>query len=543
MYFRNKYNWIRTIISSIGYVACITLQSLIEREYIQGFSGNNFSINGILGVIAFAFIIFMIIGSNGQHLKTAIILQASNIIFLTVLIIVSKNLAPLPSIILSLIGIALCFIIAEYLKRLLKNEDTINNFMYIDNLTGLLNKHGFMKELYIKANLGKEFYLAIIDLNDFRRINEAANQSEGDRILRNLSQIWSKIPMGFTMSYFGGGTFALVSECEKYYMDEIVFELFNAIKMVDSEYNVLISVSVGISHYTQDTTDIDQLVTYAYTAMIQSKDTDKNKFTYFNSEHYKLLKDRSLTEKNIRNALMHDSFEVLYQPQFSIKTHKIVGFESLLRLRNKAYKFVNTQDFINIAESSGLIYEIDLWVIKNVLLQTSDYVKEHSGIDISVNVSGKHITIPGFTEYVLRCLNFTKFNPSNLKIEITESSYIKNFDEAVKVINNLKSMGIKIALDDFGTGYSSLSYLAKLPSDLLKIDKSFIDGMELDQNKCKFVDVIIKLGHIMKNKVIAEGVENNDQVSLLAILGCDYIQGYIWGKPMTLDEIKRIKDI
>jgi EAL domain-containing protein (putative c-di-GMP-specific phosphodiesterase class I) len=139
-------------------------------------------------------------------------------------------------------------------------------------------------------------------------------------------------------------------------------------------------------------------------------------------------------------------------------------------------------------------------------------------------------------------LGFANFNPSNLKIEITESSYIKDFDEAIKVMDKLKSIGVKIALDDFGTGYSSLSYLARLPSDLLKIDKSFIDEMELDQGKCNFVDVIIKLGHIMNNKVIAEGVENNEQLTLLSFLGCDYIQGYVWGKPMSLEEIKHIKE-
>ena len=350
------------------------------------------------------------------------------------------------------------------------------------------------------------------------------------------------IPKRFTMSYFGGSTFALVSDCEKYYMDEIISEIFDSIRLVNKEHNVVITVAVGISHYTQDTADVDQLITYAEAAMIQSKDVGKNKFTYFDSDSYKLLKKRYLTERDVRNALANDSFELLYQPQFSIKDHKVVGFESLLRLRGKDGKFVNTQEFINIAEKSGLIYEIDLWVIKNVLVQTADYVKNRPDVDISVNVSGKHITLPGFTDYIIKCLDFANFNPNNLKIEITESSYIKDFDESIKVMDKLKSIGIKIALDDFGTGYSSLSYLARLPSDLLKIDKSFIDDMEIDRGKCNFVDVIIRLGHIMNNKVIAEGVENTEQLALLSFLGCDYIQGYVWGKPMSLEEIKLIEE-
>lgn len=542
MYFNNKHNWIRTLISSIGYMSCIVLQSLIGRGLIPGFLGNTFSINGVIGVIAFSFILFIIIGSNGKHLVAAMTLQILNLSYMTVMVVALKNYAPLPSVILSCVGIIICFILSKYLKQLAKNEITIDTLVYIDNLTGLLNKQGFIKELYVKSNLGKEFYLAMIDLNDFRRINDITNHSEGDKILKNLAQLWSMIPKRFTMSYFGGSTFALVSDCEKYYMDEIISEIFDSIRLVNKEHNVVITVAVGISHYTQDTADVDQLITYAEAAMIQSKDVGKNKFTYFDSDSYKLLKKRYLTERDVRNALANDSFELLYQPQFSIKDHKVVGFESLLRLRGKDGKFVNTQEFINIAEKSGLIYEIDLWVIKNVLVQTADYVKNRPDVDISVNVSGKHITLPGFTDYIIKCLDFANFNPNNLKIEITESSYIKDFDESIKVMDKLKSIGIKIALDDFGTGYSSLSYLARLPSDLLKIDKSFIDDMEIDRGKCNFVDVIIRLGHIMNNKVIAEGVENTEQLALLSFLGCDYIQGYVWGKPMSLEEIKLIEE-
>lgn len=539
MYFNNKHNWIRTLISSIGYMSCIVLQTLIGRGLIPDFFGNTFSING---VISFSFILFIIIGSNGKHLIAALTLQILNLSYMTAMVVALKNYAPLPSVILNCVGIIICFILSKYLKQVAKNEITIDTLVYIDNLTGLLNKQGFIKELYVKSNLGKEFYLAMIDLNDFRRINDITNHSEGDRILKNLAQLWSMIPKRFTMSYFGGSTFALVSDCEKYYMDEIISEIFDSIRLVNKEHNIVITVAVGISHYTQDTADVDQLITYAEAAMIQSKDVGKNKFTYFDSYSYKLLKKRYLTERDVRNALANDSFELLYQPQFSIKDHKVVGFESLLRLRGKDGKFVNTQEFINIAEKSGLIYEIDLWVIKNVLVQTADYVKNRPDVDISVNVSGKHITLPGFTDYIIKCLDFANFNPNNLKIEITESSYIKDFDESIKVMDKLKSIGIKIALDDFGTGYSSLSYLARLPSDLLKIDKSFIDDMEIDRGKCNFVDVIIRLGHIMNNKVIAEGVENTEQLALLSFLGCDYIQGYVWGKPMSLEEIKLIEE-
>lgn len=504
--------------------------------------GDSFSINGILDIVAFSFVISIIIGSKGKHLKVAVIIQIINILFLSLSVIFRKLYTPLPSLILSCVSIIVCCTLSKYLKQLSENASTIDNLIYLDSLTGLLNKRGFMKELYVKSNQGKEFYLAMIDLNDFRRISDITNHSEGDRILKNIAQSWLKIPMDFTVSYFGEGTFALVSECKKYYIDNIISEMFNSIKFIDSEYNVLITLAVGISHYTQDTSNIDQLITYADTAMIKSKEAGKNKVTYFDYDSYNLIKNRYNIERNVRDALVKNKFEILYQPQFSLLEHTVVGFESLLRLRDSNGNFINTQDFINIAENSGLIYEIDLWVIKNVLMQTSEYVKERPEVDISVNVSGKHITTPGFIDYIVRCLELANFNPKNLKIEITESSYIKDFEDAIKAIDKLKNIGVKIALDDFGTGYSSLSYLTRLPSDLLKIDKSFIDGIELDQSKCNFVDIIIKLGHIMNNKVIAEGVENTEQLTILSVLGCDYIQGYVWGKPMSFEEVKYIKE-
>jgi diguanylate cyclase (GGDEF)-like protein len=542
MYAINRYNWINTLISSIGYIVCIILQTLIGLGQIPDLFKDSFSINGILGVISFSFVIFIIIGSKGKHLKVAVIIQIINILFLFMSVIFRKLYTPLPSIILGCVSIIVCCILSKYLKQLSENASTIDNLIHLDSLTGLLNKRGFMKELYIKSNQGKEFYLAMIDLNDFRRISDITNHSEVDRILKDLAQSWLKIPMDFTLSYFGEGTFALVSEHKKYYIDNIISEMFNSIKLIDSEYNVLITLAVGVSHYTQDTNNIDQLVTYADTAMIKSKEAGKNKVTYFDYDSYNLIKNRYNIERNVRNALVKNKFEILYQPQFSLLEHTIVGFESLLRLRDSNGNFINTQDFINIAENSGLIYEIDLWVIKNVLMQTSEYVKERPEVDISVNVSGKHITTPGFINYIVRCLELANFNPNNLKIEITESSYIKDFEDAIKAINKLKNIGVKIALDDFGTGYSSLSYLTRLPSDLLKIDKSFIDGIELDQSKCNFVGIIIKLGHIMNNKVIAEGVENTEQLTILSVLGCDYIQGYVWGKPMSFEEVKYIEE-
>ena len=542
MYFNNRYSWIRTTFSSIGYISCAIIQSLIGSGKLPDLLGRFFSVNGCLSVVSFAFVMFIILGSNAKHFYVALLLQCINAVYMLFPIVFQNNLNPLPGLTLTVLSILISFILTTYIKYISEGEIKLNKMLYTDNVTNLLNKTGLLKEMHIKGARGEDFYLALIDLNDFRRINDITNQEEGDSILKMLAQSWSNTFSSTIFSYLGGCVFAVVFTGSKQEMDNLVKGIYENIQIISTKNNVLITASIGIAHHTKDTVNIDQLITYADAAMIVSKEQGKNIHTYFDADSYKAFTKRYLTEKDVRNALLNDSFELVYQPQFALKGKKLVGFEALLRMRDSNGNFVSTQEFIDISEKSGLIYEIDLWVIKNVLLQTTFFIKERPDVEFSINVSGKHISLPGFVDYVVKCLDLAHYNPENLKIEITESSYIRDFDEAIKSLNKLKSLGIKIALDDFGTGYSSLSYLARLPSDILKIDKSFIDNINIDQGQCNFVDIIIKLGHIMGNMVIAEGVEDPEQLAILSFLGCDYIQGYVWGKPIGINELNSVKE-
>ena len=487
----------------------------------------------------FVFCLAMIV-SNGKVFKLAFIL---NIIML---LLAMLNLAHDgfvncgAGVAFSLLGCCLIYALRCYIKRLKKDEEDLDRAAYTDQLTGCLNRRGLLRELAMKSEMGKEFYLIFIDLDNFKQINDTLGHEAGDELLCDVITTWSKIQSKypFTICRLGGDEFAIIYETkDKEITREFITKVLRSITTLQSKFVNYVSASAGLALYDEDTSDLQQLLSYADTAMYKAKLSGKNDYYFFDQDMYQEIMKRYLTEKDLKNALKNDTFEMLYQPQYEISSHKLVGFESLIRLKNKKGEYINTQKFINVAEKSGLIYDIDMWVMHNVMKQTRDFVLLHPEVEVSINISGKHITNKGFIEDVIDSLSETNFPPKNLKIEITESSYIRHIDEAAQVVQRLKTLGIKTALDDFGTGYSSLNYLSKMAVDMLKIDKSFVDEILTKEGDKSFVDIIIKLGHLMNCKVIAEGVEDQDQLSTLAFLGCDCVQGYIWGKPIPLENL------
>ena len=487
----------------------------------------------------FVFCLAMIV-SNGKVFKLAFIL---NIIML---LLAMLNLAHDgfvncgAGVAFSLLGCCLIYALRCYIKRLKKDEEDLDRAAYTDQLTDCLNRRGLLRELAMKSEMGKEFYLIFIDLDNFKQINDTLGHEAGDELLCDVITTWSKIQSKypFTICRLGGDEFAIIYETkDKEITREFITKVLRSITTLQSKFANYVSASAGLALYDEDTSDLQQLLSYADTAMYKAKLSGKNDYYFFDQDMYQEIMKRYLTEKDLKNALKNDTFEMLYQPQYEISSHKLVGFESLIRLKNKKGEYINTQKFINVAEKSGLIYDIDMWVMHNVMKQTRDFVLLHPEVEVSINISGKHITNKGFIEDVIDSLSETNFPPKNLKIEITESSYIRHIDEAAQVVQRLKTLGIKTALDDFGTGYSSLNYLSKMAVDMLKIDKSFVDEILTKEGDKSFVDIIIKLGHLMNCKVIAEGVEDQDQLSTLAFLGCDCVQGYIWGKPIPLENL------
>ena len=489
----------------------------------------------------FVFCLAMII-SNGKVFKLAFSMNITMFILALLNLLRDGFISCGAGVAFSILGCGLLYALRRYIKRLKKDEEDLDRAAYTDQLTGCLNRRGLLRELAMKSEMGKNFYLIFLDLDNFKQVNDTLGHEEGDELLCEVVTIWSKLSSKypFTVCRLGGDEFAIIYETNnKEATSEFVNKVLHSITTLQSKFANYVSASAGLALYDEDTSDLQQLLSYADTAMYKAKLAGKNDYYFFDQDMYQEIMKRYLTEKDLKNAIKNDSFEMLYQPQYEINSHKLIGFESLVRLKNKKGEYIDTQQFINVAEKSGLICEVDMWVMHNVMKQMKDFVTLHPDVEVSINVSGKHITNKGFVERVIDSLSETGFPPKNLKIEITESSYIRYIDEAVQVIQRLKVIGIKTALDDFGTGFSSLNYLSKMPVDMLKIDKSFVDKMLIKENDRSFVDTIIKLGHIMGCKVIAEGVEDHTQLYALASLNCDFVQGYIWGKPTKLDDLSK----
>ena len=487
----------------------------------------------------FVFCLAMII-SNGKVFKLAFSLNITMLILVLLNLLRDGLVSCGAGVAFSILGCGLLYALRRYIKRLKKDEEELDRAAYTDQLTGCLNRRGLLRELAMKSEMGKNFYLIFLDLDNFKQINDTLGHEAGDELLCEVATMWNNIPskFHFTVCRLGGDEFAIIYETtNKDVTTEFIINVLHSITTLQSNFAASVSASAGLALYDEDTSDLQQLLSYADTAMYQAKLSGKNDYYFFDQDMYQEIMKRYLTEKDLKNAIKNDSFEMLYQPQYEINSHKLIGFESLVRLKNKKGEYIDTQQFINVAEKSGLICEVDMWVMRNVMKQTRDFVILHPEIEISINVSGKHITNKGFIETVIDSLFETNFPPKNLKIEITESSYIRHIDEAAQIVQRLKTLGVKTALDDFGTGYSSLNYLSKMAVDMLKIDKSFVDEILTKESYKSFVGIIIKLGHLMNCKVIAEGVEDQDQLSTLAFLGCDCVQGYVWGKPTHLEDL------
>lgn len=257
--------------------------------------------------------------------------------------------------------------------------------------------------------------------------------------------------------------------------------------------------------------------------------------------HDILKNDRTLEIENlIRKALNKETIYFNLQPQFDME-HKLRGFEALARMKDSDGNFISPGEFIPVAEKVGLLDKVDSMVFRKATEFFSSLIKK-TGLDLtlSLNASARHLMKNGFIEEISNLLDNSGISSLQLEIEITESILIDSADKALECINTLKEMGVKIAIDDFGTGYSSLSYLSKIPANLLKIDKSFIDRINTNESSKQYVAAIISMGHIMGLDVISEGVEEQEQIAALRSIGCDYIQGFVWGRPMSAEDAEKL---
>ena len=460
------------------------------------------------------------------------------------------SVASIPGAFTNLFTIVIISIIFLINLRISKYQEEIRNQAITDTLTKLPNRFACteLSNELIKKN--EKFAIISIDLNNFKKINDTMGHESGDKVLIEVAHRWRNLAdsrlSGTTdfLSRLGGDEFALIIRDYNSCLDIIntvnAYESELEKKFTIDDCDYFITASFGYAEFPIDADNTISLLSYSAAALHEvERLNNSNKILRYT---HNLLKTEQIleTERKIRYALENDAVFIYLQPQYNSE-HKLRGFEALARMKDLDGSFISPVDFIPVAERVGLVDKIDMLVFRRAAEFLADILKQKQiDIIISSNISVRHLMKNNFIDEIKNVLQETGVPANHFEIEITESIMIDSDEKALKCINEIKKMGIKVAIDDFGTGYSSLSYLHKFPADMLKIDKSFIDVMNTSDSSKKYVATIISIGHILNLQVISEGVESDDQLETLKEIGGDYIQGYIWGRPMPPEQAARL---
>ncbi len=425
----------------------------------------------------------------------------------------------------------------------------LEQMAHYDPLTGLPNRIYFKDRIEhaieTHRRRKKKFALLYLDLDNFKTVNDTLGHSIGDMLLQEVaSRLKSVLRAEDTISRQGGDEFLILLEDidEEKKISSLLKRIIHVINkpFVAHDHTLHTSFSIGVAFFPKDGQHFEELLQRADLAMYRAKNEGRNQYRFFDSSMLEMLSRKHKLTNALREALKHEELELHYQPQCSIKTGKLYGVEALLRWHSTKLGTVTPEQFIPIAEESGLILKIGEWVLQEACQTVRTF---NNQLTVAVNISAIQFNQPDFIETLQQTVEYFEIDPSLLELELTESVIIQDVAKSRQKMKIIKQMGFKIAVDDFGTGCSSLSYLKQFPIDILKIDKSFIDDLITDRDDAAVVDAIIQLGKVFNMKVIAEGVETSRQLDFLKKHGCDIIQGYIYSKPLNLKNLKKfIKD-
>lgn len=435
-------------------------------------------------------------------------------------------------------------------RKVLQYQKHIREQAVTDRLTGLPNRFACSELMADFHKRSERFALVSIDLNNFKSINDTMGHDSGDETLRETARRWKDLAnsgktgtVDFIARKTGDEFLLIVSDYDSVSDIEKTIEAYKTElekKFTIDNCDFYMTACFGYTLYPEDTDIIDNLYLYADAVLHEiKKKGDGGRILRFTPDI--LNSERTLEiERKIRTALSGDKIFFHLQPQYDMN-HKLRGFEALARMKDDDGSFISPVDFIPVAEKTGLVDRIDMRVFEQSLDFLDKVSKEtDTDVTLSFNVSVRHLMKNNFIEDIKKIIDSHDIAPGRIEIEITESIMIDSAEKALQRIDEIKAMGMKVAIDDFGTGYSSLSYLNNFPSDMLKIDKSFIDQMNLSDASRQYVAMIISIGHILNLKVISEGVESQDQVAVLKSIGCDYVQGFVWGRPMAPEDAEKL---
>lgn len=423
-----------------------------------------------------------------------------------------------------------------------------DHLAYYDALTGLPNRALFMDRLIqsiTQAQRDRQSLAVLsIAIDRFKKISDTLGHLAGDAILRGVAERLLRCAReSGTAAFWGGDEFTMllprISRAE-----DVVEITQNFQESLQSPFNfdgheLFVTSSVGIGLYPADGEDAPTLLQNAGAALYRAKQQGGNNYQFYRAEMNAQSLKRLELESKLRSALARDEFLIYYQPQV-IANRQVVGAEALVRWRHPELGLISPGEFIPLAEDTGMIVPIGAWVLRTACAQVRRWHDEGLALRIAVNLSPRQFQQKNLIEQVKRALEESGLEPRYLDLEVTESSIMKDAALTIEILRGLKEMGIQISIDDFGTGYSSLSYLKRFPIDVLKIDRSFVRDSSTDAGDAAIVMAIITLAHSLNLKVIAEGVETEEQLRLLRLLRCDEMQGYLFSVPLPADEFQQI---
>jgi diguanylate cyclase (GGDEF)-like protein len=441
-------------------------------------------------------------------------------------------------------------------------EENIYNMAYYDILTDLPNRLLFMDRLKqalgIAERYNRQVAVMFLDLDNFKRINDTFGHQMGDTLLKSIADRLKNCLRKCdslarqnvddsvdTIARLGGDEFTVILTEIRQIEDaaKVAQRILDSflLRFMLNNYEIFITVSIGIAIYPYDGIDIDSILKNADAAMYHAKAEGKNNYQYYKKSMNASALEKLKIENALRKALELQEFTLYYQPQVDLRSGKIVGLEALIRWKKTDDTLVLPADFIPLAEESGLIIPISTWVLNTASEQSRMWqAAGFFNIPVSVNISSLQFQQKNFTKTVIQVLEETGIESGNMILEITESIIMQNTDTVFSALYELSRMGLRFTIDDFGTGYSSLSYLKRIPLYSIKIDRSFVKGINTNPDDAAISKAIISMAHTLKLRVVAEGVETEEQLAFLYEQGCDEIQGFLFSRPLPAEEISKL---
>ncbi len=556
-----KITTVRRAVPKSGFVLLILLYILasvtLSRVTRMGgeimFLGYPFSLRsaaGIFSSLANLCVILLVVVYRKVGFITGLIVLIGQAPVMMIQIFVFHNYNAIPGVFTNALTVIAIIIIEINHKRVDRFQKTVLEQAVKDRLTGLPNRFAGREYFGGLIKNREKFVYVAADIKNFKSINDTMGYETGNKILIEIANRWKNLADNGNT-----GTFNLVAHIngdefgfsiQEYNSEEDVIntinrfreELERKITIEDCDYYV--NACFGYAEFPADADELDSVVSCASVALHDAKRRDIiNEPVRYSGEL--IQTERTLEiERKIREALEKDTVFFHLQPQYDMN-HKLRGFEALARMKDADGNFISPAEFIPVAEKTGLVDQIDMAVFRKAAKFLEEAGKNaEPDFTLSINISVKHLLKNSFIEEVQGILRSYEIAAKHLEIEITESIMIDSVERALDRIEEVRKIGIMVAIDDFGTGYSSLSYLNNFPANLLKIDKSFIDAMNTGESNKKYVASIISIGHVLGLEVISEGVESEDQLNTLKEIGCDYIQGFIWGRPVPPEEAMKL---